>query len=87
MSKHRRPTRIQRLGTFASNSPLHLTVAAGVAGTLTVTGTVVASAADSTSVAAKDRTNNPVAATAHDVAQFSDPTAQLVAHAASLAPQ
>ena len=27
MSKHRRPTRIQRLGTFASNSPLHLTVA------------------------------------------------------------
>ena len=80
MSKHRRPTRIQRLGNFASNSPLHLTVAAGVAGTLTVTGTVVASAADSTSVATKDRTNSPVAATAHDVAQFSDPTSQLALH-------
>jgi len=80
LSKHRRPTRIQRLGNFASNSPLHLTVAAGVAGTLTVTGTVVASAADSTSVATKDRTNSPVAATAHDVAQFSDPTSQLALH-------
>ena len=80
MSKHRRPTRIQRLGNFASNSPLHLTVAAGVAGTLTVTGTVVASAADSTSVATKDRTNSSVAATAHDVAQFSDSTSQLALH-------
>jgi cell wall-associated NlpC family hydrolase len=80
LSKHRRPTRIQRLGNFASNSPLHLTVAAGVAGTLTVTGTVVASAADSTSVATKDRANSPVAATAHDVAQFSDPTSQLALH-------
>jgi cell wall-associated NlpC family hydrolase len=80
LSKHRRPTRIQRLGNFASNSPLHLTVAAGVAGTLTVTGTVVASAADSTSVATKDRTNSPVAATAHDVAQFSDATSQLALH-------
>ena len=87
MSKHRRPTRIQRLGTFASNSPLHLTVAAGVAGTLSVTGTVVASAADSTSVATKDRTNNPVAATAHDVAQFSDPTAQMALHDAVAAQQ
>jgi len=80
LSKHRRPTRIQRLGNFASNSPLHLTVAAGVAGTLTVTGTVVASAADSTSVATKDRTNSSVAATAHDVAQFSDSTSQLALH-------
>jgi cell wall-associated NlpC family hydrolase len=80
LSKHRRPTRIQRLGTFASNSPLHLTVAAGVAGTLSVTGTVVASAADSTSVATKDHTFSPVAATAHDVAQFSDPTAQMALH-------
>ena len=80
MSKHRRPTRIQRLGTFASNSPLHLTVAAGVAGTLSVTGTVVASAADSTSVATKDRTTSGVAATAHDVAQFSDPTSQMALH-------
>ena len=82
MSKHRRPTRIQRLGNFASNSPLHLTVAAGVAGTLTVTGTVVASAADSSSVATKDRTTTPVTAAAHDVAQFSDPTSQLALHEA-----
>jgi cell wall-associated NlpC family hydrolase len=51
LSKHRRPTRIQRLGNLASNSPLQLSIAAGVAGTLSVTGTVVASAADSTTVA------------------------------------
>ena len=87
MSKHRRPTRIQRLGTFASNSPLHLTVAAGVAGTLSVTGTVVASAADSTTVATKDRTSSPVAATAHDVAQFSDASAQMALHDAVAAQQ
>jgi cell wall-associated NlpC family hydrolase len=87
LSKHRRPTRIQRLGNFASNSPLHLTVAAGVAGTLTVTGTVVASAADSTTVASTDHTNSPVAAAAHDVAKFSAPTAQLALHDAVAAQQ
>lgn len=53
MSKHRRPTRLQQLGTFAANSPVHLGIAAGVAGTLTVTGTVVASAADSSTQATK----------------------------------
>jgi cell wall-associated NlpC family hydrolase len=53
LSKHRRPTRLQQLGTFAANSPLHLGIAAGVAGTLTVTGTVVASAADSSTQAHK----------------------------------
>ena len=39
--------------TFASHSPLQLSIAAGVAGTLSVTGTVVASAADSTTVGAR----------------------------------
>lgn len=48
MSKHRRPSRLSRVR--ASNSPIHLSVAAGVAGTVAVTGTVVASAADSTTV-------------------------------------
>ncbi len=53
MSKHRRPTRVQRLGTLAAKSPLQLTVAAGVAGTLSVTGSMVAVAADGASSAHK----------------------------------
>ncbi len=50
MSKHRRPTRLQQFAQFskANASPLHLGVAAGVAGTLSITGTVVAQAAPST---------------------------------------
>jgi peptidoglycan DL-endopeptidase CwlO len=87
LSKHRRPTRIQRLGTFASNSPLHLTVAAGVAGTLSVTGTVVASAADSSSGTSEDRAPHRVATAAHDAVQFSDPTSQLALHDAVAAAQ
>lgn len=49
LSKHRRPTRLQQFAQFskANASPLHLGVAAGVAGTLSVTGTVVAQAAPS----------------------------------------
>jgi cell wall-associated NlpC family hydrolase len=47
LSKHRRPTRLQQFAQFsrANTSPLHLGVAAGVAGTLSITGTVVAQAA------------------------------------------
>jgi peptidoglycan DL-endopeptidase CwlO len=47
LSKHRRPTRLQQFAQFsrANASPLHLGVAAGVAGTLSITGTVVAQAA------------------------------------------
>ena len=47
MSKHRRPTKLQQFAQFsrANASPLHLGVAAGVAGTLSITGTVVAQAA------------------------------------------
>ena len=45
LSKHRRPSRLARLRTVG-HSPLQLSIAAGVAGTVAVTGTVVASAAD-----------------------------------------
>lgn len=50
MSKHRRPSKLQQVAQFsrANASPLHLGVAAGVAGTLSITGTVVAQAAPST---------------------------------------
>lgn len=44
MAKHRRPTRLARIRS--AGSPLHLSIAAGVAGTVAVSGTVVASAAD-----------------------------------------
>jgi len=44
VAKHRRPTRVARIRSVGS--PLHLSIAAGVAGTVAVTGTVVASAAD-----------------------------------------
>lgn len=43
MSKHRRPSRLAQFGKMANN-PVHLGIAAGVAGTLSVTGTVVANA-------------------------------------------
>lgn len=43
MSKHRRPSRLAQFGKIANN-PVHLGIAAGVAGTLSVTGTVVANA-------------------------------------------
>jgi len=44
VAKHRRPSRLARLGQVA-HSPVQLGIAAGVAGTVAVTGTVVASAA------------------------------------------
>lgn len=60
MSKHRKPSRLARAGRMA-NSPMQLTIAAGVAGTVAVTGTVVASAAPTTKPeAAKDK-SRPVA--------------------------
>ncbi|HET9944173.1 MAG TPA: C40 family peptidase [Actinomycetes bacterium] len=61
MSKHRRPTRLQQFAQFsrANASPLHLGVAAGVAGTLSITGTVVAQAAPTDS--AKRLRTEPVA--------------------------
>ena len=64
MSKHRRPSRLQRLAHVA-NGPLQLGVAAGVAGTLGVTGTVVASVAGGSQAA--------------DAAVKAQPTAQIAA--------
>jgi cell wall-associated NlpC family hydrolase len=76
LSKHRRPTRIQRLGNLASHSPLQLGIAAGVAGTLSVTGTVVASAADSTTATTKPRSVSPVAVIAQDSSDLASATGQ-----------
>ncbi|HTE74755.1 MAG TPA: C40 family peptidase [Actinomycetes bacterium] len=61
MSKHRRPTKLQQFAQLsrANASPLHLGVAAGVAGTLSITGTVVAQAAPTD--AAKRLSTKPVA--------------------------
>lgn len=61
MSKHRRPTKLQQFAQFTRDnaSPLHLGVAAGVAGTLSITGTVVAQAAPTD--AAKRLRTEPVA--------------------------
>jgi cell wall-associated NlpC family hydrolase len=69
LSKHRRPTRLQQFAQFsrANASPLHLGVAAGVAGTLSVTGTVVAQAAPTD--AAKRLRTKPVA---HETVVASD---------------
>jgi cell wall-associated NlpC family hydrolase len=54
LSKHRRPSRLSRAARIA-NSPLQLSIAAGVAGTVAVTGTVVANAADLPSPQAEDK--------------------------------
>jgi cell wall-associated NlpC family hydrolase len=69
LSKHRRPTRLQQFAQFsrANASPLHLGVAAGVAGTLSITGTVVAQAAPTD--AAKRLRTKPVA---HETVVASD---------------
>jgi len=81
LSKHRRPTRIQRIGSFAANSPLQLGIAAGVAGTLSVTGTMVANAADS---GTGDHATSPraqrVATFVHDATDVSTATSQLAIH-------
>lgn len=83
MSKHRRPTRIQRLGHLAGHSPLQLGIAAGVAGTLSITGTVVASAADSGTTGAAAHgigKANPIAATSSRSSDLLSPSAQLALH-------
>jgi cell wall-associated NlpC family hydrolase len=54
--KHRRPSKITRI----SRQPLHLGVAAGVAGTVAVTGTLVASAAPATMAASETKKLAPV---------------------------
>ena len=59
MSKHRKPSRLARAGRIP-NSPLQLTIAAGVAGTVAVTGTVVASAAPATKPEPRKDTSRPV---------------------------
>lgn len=64
MSKHRRPSRLARARSATPN-PLQMTIAAGVAGTVAVTGTVVAVADDSGSstvrTVPKDSTPRPAA--------------------------
>ena len=84
MSKHRRPTRVQRLGTLAANSPLQLGIAAGVAGTLSVTGTMVAAAADSSSqTSSKQRTAKAATVSfVRDAADVSSTTTQTSLHSA-----
>lgn len=59
MSKHRRPSRFARAGRIA-NSPLQLSIAAGVAGTVAVAGTVMASAAPTEKPKAGKETTRPV---------------------------
>jgi cell wall-associated NlpC family hydrolase len=84
LSKHRRPTRVQRLGSLAANSPLHLGIAAGVAGTLTVTGTMVASAADSSTQtgATQQRAKSATASFVRDSSDVSSATSQFALHSA-----
>lgn len=69
MSKHRRPSRLARVRQ-AGNSPLHLSIAAGVAGTVAVSGTVVATAADNSgtvrTITKGSETRSPVATAALD---------------------
>lgn len=60
MSKHRRPSRLARARRLTS-SPLQLSIAAGVAGTVAVTGTVVASASPTTKPEARKDRLRPVA--------------------------
>jgi peptidoglycan DL-endopeptidase CwlO len=81
LSKHRRPTRIQRIGSFAANSPLQLGIAAGVAGTLSVTGTMVANAADTgSSEHTKTQQAHRIAAFVRDASDVSTATSQLAIH-------
>jgi peptidoglycan DL-endopeptidase CwlO len=84
LSKHRRPTRVQRLGTLAARSPLQLGVAAGVAGTLSVTGTMVAVAADGSSHAGNGQgaAHASKVSFVRDAADVSSTTTQAVLHTA-----
>jgi peptidoglycan DL-endopeptidase CwlO len=71
LSKHRRPSRLSQIAQFSrvNVSPLHLGVAAGVAGTLSITGTVVAQATPTTT---KVRTK-PVAHASEVAYDLADP--------------
>jgi len=84
LSKHRRPTRVQRLGTLAARSPLQLGVAAGVAGTLSVTGTMVAVAADGSSQAGHGQraAHAAKASFVRDASDVSSTTTQAALHTA-----
>lgn len=55
MSKHRRPSRLAALRQVGSHSTLHISLAAGVAGTVAVSGTMVAAAAETTTTLAGDK--------------------------------
>ncbi len=83
MSKHRRPSRFQRLAHVA-NGPLQLGVAAGVAGTLGVTGTVVASVAGGSQAADAAIRAQPVAQVAalthRSTAELATPAARGTLH-------
>jgi len=68
---------MQRLGNLAGHSPLQLSIAAGVAGTLSVTGTVVASAADSTTVGTEVRGAKPAAIVPQNPSDLSTTTGAL----------
>jgi cell wall-associated NlpC family hydrolase len=84
LSKHRRPTRVQRLGTLAARSPLQLGVAAGVAGTLSVTGTMVAVAADGSTQAGNGQrvAHAAKASFVRDASDISSTTTQAALHTA-----
>ena len=69
--KHRRPSKISRI----SRQPLHLGVAAGVAGTVAVTGTLVASAAP-VPTAASETKLAPVSPAASNTTLAKDHAAQ-----------
>jgi len=80
LSKHRRPSRLSRAARIANSSPLQLSIAAGVAGTVAVTGTVVASAADTPAPQADDKAGaqgaQQVLANTSDIAVAQDALAQ-----------
>ena len=92
MSKHRRPSRLSQIRRVGQ-SPLHLSIAAGVAGTVAITGTVVASAADSsstvrTAVRGEDATASTVAdAVRIDGGDLANPEAALALRDAVAAAQ
>jgi cell wall-associated NlpC family hydrolase len=65
LAKHRRPTRLQQLGQMANHNPVHLGIAAGIAGTLTVTGSVVAHASPTSGPGAAAKAEAKPQAVAH----------------------
>ena len=75
MSKHRRPSRLARVRQVG-HSPLQLSIAAGVAGTVAVAGTVVASAADTAESprSGNQRPTTPVAGSAGVASGAADAT-------------